>query len=195
MDGLASLLDECTLPVKTTVARIGNMLWPGRSQGRVFPPFLMAGTRTYVLARPEIGVQALARQARPFTIHTGGLGLFTGGKPIIYISIFKDEPLMHFHSLLWEQWMGLRFGRSLSMRPGSGSHMSPRQTWIVSCNIWPSNPITGRSRSTTWLLLPNLKTACLKRLSLFGLYDDGYALSCQFLGLSGRTGGFQPSNN
>ena len=97
MDGLASLLDECTLPVKTTVARIGNMLWPGRSQGRVFPPFLMAGTRTYVLARPEIGVQALARQARPFTIHTGGLGLFTGGKPIIYISIVKDELLMHFH--------------------------------------------------------------------------------------------------
>ena len=102
MNGIASLLDE---PATSRV----NYWWQELEArcGLVgvkttpLPHFSWQVTEAYDLPLLEIVLHTFARQARPFTIRTSGLGLFTGENPIVYISIVKDESLIHFHSLLW----------------------------------------------------------------------------------------------
>jgi 2'-5' RNA ligase len=72
-----------------------------------FPHLSWQVTEAYELPRLETVVHALTSQVQPFPIHTAGLGIFTGENPIVYISIVKDEPLMLFHSLLWEKMDGI----------------------------------------------------------------------------------------
>jgi 2'-5' RNA ligase len=104
MNGIASLLDG---PATSRV----NYLWQELEarcgldgvKTTPLPHFSWQVTEAYNLPQLEIVLHAFARQARPFVIHTSGLGLFTGENPIVYISIVKDESLIHFHSLLWEQ--------------------------------------------------------------------------------------------
>jgi 2'-5' RNA ligase len=42
-----------------------------------------------------------ARKTKPFEIHTTGMGIFTGEKPILYLPIVKTEPLLQMHNELW----------------------------------------------------------------------------------------------
>jgi 2'-5' RNA ligase len=108
MNGIASLLDG---PATARVERlwqelevrcglVGVKLTP-------FPHFTWQVTEDYDLPQFEVALRALAGQLEPFSIHTSGLGLFTGENPIIYVSIVKDESLMRFHSLLWEKMAGI----------------------------------------------------------------------------------------
>ena len=103
MNGIASLLD------KSATDRIES-LWReleakcGLVGVRVtpFPHFSWQVTEGYDLPRLETTLQKIARRTQPFTVHTAGLGLFTGEKPIVYVSLIKDEPLIHFHAMLWK---------------------------------------------------------------------------------------------
>jgi 2'-5' RNA ligase len=118
MNGIASLLDG---PATSHIERlwqdlearcglVGVKLTP-------FPHFTWQVTENYDLSRFEVALHALAGQVQPFSIHTSGLGLFTGENPIVYVSIVKDEPLMRFHSLLWEKMAGIAFHPALYYSP------------------------------------------------------------------------------
>ena len=48
-------------------------------------------------------LKEIARKTRPFIIHTGGLGIFTGENPVVYITVVKDAQLIQFHEMLWER--------------------------------------------------------------------------------------------
>jgi 2'-5' RNA ligase len=119
MNGIASLLD------KPATARV-ELLWQELEArcGLVgvkitpFPHFSWQVTEDYDLARLETTLREITRQAQPFTVHTAGLGLFTGENPIVYISIVKDEPLMRFHAMLWEQTKGIAIRPALYYAPG-----------------------------------------------------------------------------
>jgi 2'-5' RNA ligase len=119
MNGIASLLDK---PATARVERLWQDLETrcGLVGVKVtpFPHFSWQVTESYDLPHLETVLHALARHARPFTIHTAGLGLFTGENPIVYIFIVKDEPLMHFHKLLWEQMNGIAIRPALYYAPG-----------------------------------------------------------------------------
>jgi 2'-5' RNA ligase len=120
MNGIASLLDQLAASrmehlwqeLETKCGLVGVKATP-------FPHFSWQVTGSYDLPRLETVLPSIARQAHPFTIHTAGLGLFTGESPIVYISIVKDEPLIRFHSLLWERMNGIAVHPILFYAPGN----------------------------------------------------------------------------
>jgi 2'-5' RNA ligase len=58
-------------------------------------------------------LEQITSKAKPFTIQTSGLGLFTGLEPVIYIVIAKDQSLLDFHKMIWEKTEN--FGRNVNM--------------------------------------------------------------------------------
>jgi 2'-5' RNA ligase len=119
MNGIASLLDEAAT---TRVEHLWRELEVHCDlvgvKATPFPHFSWQVTEAYHLSRLESVLHSLALQARPFSIHTAGLGLFTGETPVVYISIVKDETLMRLHTLLWEQLHGIAINPSQHYSPG-----------------------------------------------------------------------------
>jgi len=137
MNGIASLLDQ------TAVSRV-EQLWQELEahcglvgvKATPFPHFTWQVTEAYDLPRLETVLHALARQTQPFTIHTSGLGLFTSENPIVYISIVKDEPLMHFHSMLWDHLKGIAIHPMLYYTPGQWvPHITLAYQDVTSANL------------------------------------------------------------
>jgi 2'-5' RNA ligase len=137
MNGIASLLDG---PATSRVERLWQELEAHCGLVGVkltpFPHFTWQVTEDYDLPRLEVTLRALAGQIQPFSIHTSGLGLFTGEHPIVYISIVKDEPLMRFHSLLWKKMVGIAFHPTLYYSPDQWvPHITLAYNDVTSANI------------------------------------------------------------
>ncbi len=45
----------------------------------------------------------VSRQAVPFQVNTGGLGIFTGEVPVLYISVVKNIHMLQLHEKLWNE--------------------------------------------------------------------------------------------
>lgn len=45
----------------------------------------------------------IAGDAHPFTLHTFGLGIFTGEHPILYLPLVKTIDMINLHLSIWEQ--------------------------------------------------------------------------------------------
>ncbi|MGD0752290.1 MAG: 2'-5' RNA ligase family protein [Anaerolineales bacterium] len=136
MNGIASLLDKpATSRVETLWQELEARCGLVGVKTTPFPHLTWQVTENYVFPRLEAALHALASQATPFIIHTAGLGLFTGAHPILYITIVKDEQLMRFHSLLWEQMNGIAFHPVLYFSPG---HWVPHITLAYN-DITPAN--------------------------------------------------------
>ena len=118
MNGIASLLD------KSTSAKIES-LWQELeiSCGLVgvkktpFPHFSWQVAEAYDLSRLATALGKISRHADQLTVHTTGLGLFSGENPIVYLSIIKDKPLLSFHAFLWEQMDGIAINPSTYYSP------------------------------------------------------------------------------
>jgi len=54
----------------------------------------------------------IAGKNHPFLVRTAGIGLFTGPRPVLYISIIKSAVLLDLHQCLWEQCLPLSNGQS-----------------------------------------------------------------------------------
>jgi hypothetical protein len=119
MNGIASLLDRSTTnrveliwhQLEAQCGLVGIKATP-------FPHISWQVTEAYTLPQLETVLAALVRQLEPFYIHTTGLGLFTGPKPILYISAIKDEQLMRLHATLWEETNGIAIRPSQYYSPG-----------------------------------------------------------------------------
>ncbi|MFH1636534.1 MAG: 2'-5' RNA ligase family protein [Chloroflexota bacterium] len=48
-------------------------------------------------------LQSIAAEVKPFTIHTGGLALFTGANPVIYTPVVRTAELSRIHQMIWER--------------------------------------------------------------------------------------------
>lgn len=55
---------------------------------------------------PEVtsALSKLAESAEPFTIHTFGLGIFTGRNPILYLPMVKSIKLINLHHEIWNNF-------------------------------------------------------------------------------------------
>ncbi|HEX9028687.1 MAG TPA: 2'-5' RNA ligase family protein [Anaerolineales bacterium] len=67
------------------------------------PHFSWQIAQEYDLERLQQILSEFAATAHPIQIYTGGLGLFTGPRPIIFIPIIKTTSLIDFHARLWER--------------------------------------------------------------------------------------------
>src|SRR5437879_13267830 len=65
-----------------------------------YPHFSYQVAFHYDLKRLESALQRFAARAKKFTIHAGGLGVFTGLTPVVYIPIVRTLELSRFHESL-----------------------------------------------------------------------------------------------
>ncbi len=104
MNGIASLLND---PWKSQVEAIWQELEQkcGLIGVRVtpLPHFTYQVVEAYDLPRLVQIVQKIARQTSSFTVHTTGLGVFTGETPVIYLQLVKNDLLLHFHKVIWDR--------------------------------------------------------------------------------------------
>ena len=56
----------------------------------------------YELERLEPVLAVIAATTQPFSVHTTGLGVFTGSSPVIYLPLVKDAALADFHQRVWD---------------------------------------------------------------------------------------------
>ena len=47
-------------------------------------------------------LEDLAEETHPLTIHTFGLGIFSGKHPILYLPMVKSVEMINFHDRIWE---------------------------------------------------------------------------------------------
>ena len=103
MHGLVSLLDQ-----KHTrqVEELWNMLEEECGltgiQVTPFPHFSWLIASDFDWPALEITLQNITSNASPFTVHTSGLGLFSGPNPVIFVPVVKTARLITFHQQVWE---------------------------------------------------------------------------------------------
>jgi len=85
---------------------------PGFINSEDLPHFSWHIAESYDQNRLSPVLDAICRETLPFTVRTTGLGIFTVPKPVIFIALVKDRPLMEFHEKLWQQLGGLGQGVS-----------------------------------------------------------------------------------
>jgi len=104
MNGIASILND---PHKTQIETIWQELEEkcGLIGVRItpFPHFTYQVVEAYDQSQLEPILQEIARQTQPFSVHTTGLGIFTGETPVIYLPLVKNDLLLHFHKVLWDR--------------------------------------------------------------------------------------------
>jgi hypothetical protein len=68
-----------------------------------FPHFSWQIGAEYDLKELEGVMDVICASTPPFTAHTAGLGLFSGGAPVIFIPVVKNRALLDLHSRVWEE--------------------------------------------------------------------------------------------
>ncbi len=86
-----------------------------------YPHFSWQIAQDYSFDHLEIILKEIAAQARPFSVRTTGIGIFTGPKPVIYIPVVKSQQLTAFHEQVWE--------KTLPASQGVSRYYAP-QSWV-----------------------------------------------------------------
>ena len=104
MHGLVSLLSQ---PYYEKVEALWKELEEDCSlrgiRATPFPHFSWQIAGEYDFDRLEVIMKEVASNTVPLEIQTSGIGLFTGPRPVIYVSIVKSPALMDFQNTLWER--------------------------------------------------------------------------------------------
>jgi 2'-5' RNA ligase len=137
MHGLVSLLPE---PFYQQVERLWQSLEneTGLNGIRVtpHPHFSWQIAEDYDLERLKPILERIASQTQPFSVHTSGIGLFSGARPVIYIALVKTLELIQFHSMVWESTLGTSNAASPYYSPGNWvPHISLAYGDVTSENI------------------------------------------------------------
>jgi 2'-5' RNA ligase len=67
------------------------------------PHFSWQSAEKYDIEKLDRVMRGLSDEFAPFTVHTSGLGLFTGSYPVLYLSLVKSEQLLILHKKIWFQ--------------------------------------------------------------------------------------------
>jgi 2'-5' RNA ligase len=67
-----------------------------------YPHFSWQIAGEYDFAALEAAIGRITAETPPFNVRTAGLSLFTGPRPVLYIPVVKDEPLLKLHARIWE---------------------------------------------------------------------------------------------
>lgn len=67
------------------------------------PHFSYQVATRYDVKSLEPALQRFAADKRPFKVRTGGLGIFPGPHPVLYIPVVRSSELTQFHEALWQE--------------------------------------------------------------------------------------------
>jgi 2'-5' RNA ligase len=84
-----------------------------------FPHFSWQIAEDYDLEKLKEIVEEITSETTPLKVHTGGIGIFTGAKPVIFISVVKSQALMKLHTKIWNKADQAGRGTSTLYRPDS----------------------------------------------------------------------------
>ena len=68
-----------------------------------YPHFSYQIASHYDIEVLEPILRDFASGSSPFQINAGGLGIFTGASPVLYIPVVRTRELNRFHTALWEE--------------------------------------------------------------------------------------------
>jgi 2'-5' RNA ligase len=134
-----------------------------------FPHFSWHVAEDYEFEPFEEKLAQITHQIAPFTVHTAGLGVFSGENPVVYIQIVKDPQLLHLHQNIWEETQGFGTGVSQYYAP---------ERWIPH--------ITLASRDVTKDNLPHIVSLLWGRLIDWEIQIDCFALGYQHADSPGK---------
>ena len=104
MHGIVTLLDEVnTINVQSLWQKLENECGLSGIKVTPIPHFSWQVAEDYELQSLEPFLRKIAQDTQPFTVHTTGLGLFTGDRPVVFIPLVKDAQMLRFHEMMWEQ--------------------------------------------------------------------------------------------
>jgi 2'-5' RNA ligase len=83
------------------------------------PHISYQGAIEYDLKKLEHRLRSFARRNRRFRVHAGGLGIFTGFTPVLYIPLVRTQALSKFHLSVWRTISSTASGISPFYEPRS----------------------------------------------------------------------------
>jgi 2'-5' RNA ligase superfamily len=120
MHAIVSLLDEKNDRTVRSLSDELEKTFGVHAQFRTPDPhFSYQGATNYSLPRLERRLDRFARRSRRFRVHAGGLGLFTGFTPVLYIPVVRTPELSKFHLSLWRTVSSTGSGISPYYKPES----------------------------------------------------------------------------
>ena len=78
--------------------------------GAPYPHLSYGGALGFHEEKAEAALTRVAAELEPLTVRTTGVGLFTGERPILYLSVVKSPALMTLHARLLEELLPLATG-------------------------------------------------------------------------------------
>ena len=104
MNGVVSLLDD---EHDGLVRQIWSDLEEGLGLRGVYvtpyPHFSYHVARSYDFEALAPALRQTTASRKPFTVTTGGLGIFTGPSPVLYVPVVRSPELTRFHQALWQE--------------------------------------------------------------------------------------------
>lgn len=104
MHAIVSLLDtQHTRLIEETWHKLAKECGLTGVQVTPYPHFSWQIGVEYLEPQTEESLRTVAHETSPFTIHTDGLGIFSGPGPVVYIPVIRSTKLNRLHAKLWKQ--------------------------------------------------------------------------------------------
>lgn len=98
MHAVVSFLDrKNTRVVRSFSKEVDRALRSHDALGTPVPHISYQGASEYKMEKLEHVLQRFASQSRRFKVHAGGLGIFTGFTPVLYVPVVRTSELSRFH--------------------------------------------------------------------------------------------------
>lgn len=103
MHGVVSLLDDAQ---RQAVADLWDELEQTCGVKRLreivpYPHITYHGAEEYDVERLDGALARLAATSAPFVVHTAGIGIFTGVKPVLYLAVVRNLELTRYQQAVW----------------------------------------------------------------------------------------------
>jgi 2'-5' RNA ligase len=126
MEGVVTILSQPYYEmVEDLWAELGAVCGLASVKATDIPHFSWHVAETYPHGKLTPILEDLCAKAHPFWVRTSGLGVFTGEKCVLYVSLVTDSTLIQFHKILWESLDGIGVKASSYYSPG---HWAPHIT-------------------------------------------------------------------
>jgi hypothetical protein len=103
-----------------------------------YPHFSWQIAKEYDFERLQDIVGQIALKTPPIRVNTAGLGLFSGSRPVIYVSVVKNPRLTELHAAIWQNVQPAAQGLSPYYAPEAWMpHISLAYEDVTPTNIGP----------------------------------------------------------
>ena len=118
MHAVVSFLDSKNMRVVRSFSKdVDNSLRSHDALGTPVAHISYQGASEYNMEKLEHVLRRFASQSRRFKVHAGGLGIFTGFTPVLYIPVVRTSELSRFHLLLLRRIASIGSGISEYYKP------------------------------------------------------------------------------